>query len=201
MQFSSVIPLILTIIISAQGTIANPEPRRHIQWILYIQLILLVVEVAWDLVGAVWTFDPSIKCSPFSHLLIFTRFILIWNITTTFIIFTYLLIRIGLCQIICRFPPKKLRYEKSKPSTTYSGRRLSRLSSYWLNQHRRQRKWQWILQCLFCCHRFKNEQRNVFKEVSATLSDAFTKFRGYVLSDVLAGMSLLTLKQICAKKV
>lgn len=199
MQFSSVIPQLLVVAISAQGTIANPNPRRHIQWVLYIQMILIVVEFTWDCMGAVWAFDPAINCPSSNHVLIFTRFILVWNIFSAISIVIYLLIRIGLCQIICRCRPMKLRYEKLRPSTSFGGRRLSRLSSRSLHQHRRQRKWQWILQTLFCCHRFQNEQRDVFKEVSATLSDAFTKFRGYVPSDVLAGMALLRLRQISKK--
>ena len=102
----------------------------------------------------------------------------------------------GVCRIpccCCCDPKKKLRYERVDPTTTYGGRRLSRASSETLTHHRRQRAWQWRMQCMFCWLRLRGEQRTAFADVAATLADAFNQFRGYVPSDIVAGIALYAL--------
>lgn len=185
----------VVVLISTRGTIADPSPRRWLSWALYVQILLSVGELAWDCVGVVWAFDPSIDCSYSHKVLVYVRIVLVWNLFTTLVIGSYLFIRIGICQLCCRRTPRRLRYEPLIPEVDHGGRRLSRISSTSLKHHARQRTWQWRLQSLFCCLRFKIGQRSVFSEVSATLADAFTYFRGYVPSDVLAGMALVALEQ------
>ena len=196
LQIVAVFIQLLVIIVSSRGTIANSHPRRHLKWLLYVQTVVFIVELIWDIVGVVWAFDPTIDCSSSHQVLILARIVLIWNLISSVSIATYVLIRIGVCELVCPRTPDRLRYEKLKPSRSFGGRRLSRLSSYSMNQHKRQRKWQWLLQSVFCCLNLKEKQKNVFSEVSATLTTAFTKFRGYVPSDILAGMALLRMKQI-----
>lgn len=102
----------------------------------------------------------------------------------------------GVCRLpCCHKTPTKMRYEAVVPTETYDGRRLSRVSSGHLVHHKRQRTWQWRVQFLFCCMSLKGDQQNAFADVSATLSDSFNYFRGYVPSDILAGIALLTLQQ------
>lgn len=95
----------------------------------------------------------------------------------------------------CRhIPPWRLKNETIPPSTSFGGRRLSRLSSRSLTHHLNRRRWQWLLQS-FLCLSLHESQGNVFQEVSATLAEVFDKFRGYVVSDILAGVVLLEMKQ------
>ena len=195
LQIVAVFIQLIVIIVSSRGTIADSQPRRYLKWILYIQTVVFVVELIWDIVGVIWSFDPTIDCSSSHQVLILARIVLTWNLISSVSIATYVLIRIGVCELVCPRTPDRLRYEKLKPSRSFGGRRLSRVSSYSMNQHKRQRKWQWYLQSMFCCINLKEKQKNVFTEVSATLATAFTKFRGYVLSDILAGMALLRMKQ------
>ncbi len=100
---------------------------------------------------------------------------------------------LGICRIICCCCDpvnKKQRYEDDVPSATYDGRGLSNASSETLIHHRRQRVWQWRLNCLFCWLRLRGGQRTAMSDVAATLADAFNQFRGYVPSDILAGLAL-----------
>ena len=182
------------LLISARGTIANPAPRRKLYIALYIQVAFFVVEYAWDVVGVLWAFDPSMDC-PTSHtILILVRGILIWNLITSSLVGIYLIVRIGFCQLCCRTPPRRLRYEELGHSVSYGGRTLSEISSGGLVQHRRHRHWQWRLEWLLHWMRLDQRQQSVFSDVSATLADAFTHFRGYVPSDVLAGITLLAME-------
>lgn len=96
----------------------------------------------------------------------------------------------------CREPPHKMRYEQLPPTTTYGdARRLSSLSSGAMIHHKRQRRWQWRVQRLFCWMRLNKNQQTAFADVSSTLADAFAFFRGYVPSDILAGIALLAMEE------
>ena len=187
------------VLISARGTIANPAPRKRLPIALYVQSIFFVLEFAWDIVGVLWAFDSTIDCPSSHSILILTRAILVWNLISSIVIGSYMILRIGLCRLCCRHPPKKLRYESLAPSMSFGGRILSALSSSSLNQHSRQRRWQWKLQCLFCCMKLRDHQKTVFSEVSTTLADVFTYLRGYVPSDIIAGMAVLAMEQSIAK--
>lgn len=103
----------------------------------------------------------------------------------------------GICRLsCCRELPSTLRYEKFSPSETYGdARRLSSLSSGDMIHHKRQRRWQWRLQRIFCWMKLENNQQTAFADVSSTLADAFTYFRGYVPTDIVAGIALLTMKE------
>ena len=89
-----------------------------------------------------------------------------------------------------------MRYEQLSPSTTYGdARRLSSLSSGDMIHHKRQRRWQWRLQRFFWWMRLEDNQQTAFADVSSTLADAFTFFRGYVPSDIIAGIALLAMEE------
>lgn len=86
-----------------------------------------------------------------------------------------------------------MKYEKLTPTTTYGGHRLSSASSETLIHHRRQRTWQMRIQAIFCCLTLTGEQQTAFSDMAATLADLFNHFRGYVPSDILAGIALYSL--------
>lgn len=184
------------ILISVRGTIANPAPRRKLRLALYVQAAFFVIEFIWDIVGVLWAFDPTIDCPSSHSILILARGILVWNLLTSTLVGGYLIVRIGLCQLCCRNTPKRLRYERLDLSSSFGGYALSEVSSSTegLARHRRQRRWQWRLEWLLRWMRLDQSRRNMFADVSATLADAFAHFRGYVPSDVLAGMTLLALE-------
>lgn len=96
----------------------------------------------------------------------------------------------------CYDLPSKMRYEQFPPQETYGdARRLSSLSSGGMIQHKRQRLWQWRLQRIFWWMNLEDSQQNVFADVSSTLADAFAYFRGYVPSDIVAGIALLAMEE------
>lgn len=87
----------MTIVVtSSMGTIANPEPRKNIHIPLYIQMVLFTFEFAWDIIGVIWAFDPTIDCHRSHSVLILSRCILIWNLFTSSTVGFYLIFRIGI---------------------------------------------------------------------------------------------------------
>lgn len=187
------------LIVSARGTIANPSPRRHIHIVLYVLTACFMIEFAWDIVGFLWAFDPDLECGKQHNLLLFVRCLLVWNTWTSVVVTGYMFFRIGMIHCCCM--PKRMRYEEVAPSESYGGRRLSRISSDAVKRHMQRRRWQWRLQSVLCCLRLKPYQHSVFTEVAVTLADVFRKFRGYVPSDLAAGLALLALSEQRQMKV
>lgn len=80
-------------------------------------------------------------------------------------------------------------YEKYVPVTTYDGEDLTSITRDHMTQHHRQRQWQCRLQCL-CCLLGEGGDPEVYADMSALLSESFSYFRGYVPSDIIAGIAL-----------
>ena len=179
-------------VISSRGTIADPEPRRHIPYFLYGKMLFFLFEVGWDIAGLAWAFDPSIVCKSSNSLLMLSRFLLIWNCIFTVIFTIYMLFKI-LCSKGCK-PPKRMKYEELQPSESFGGRRLSSISSGSLARHTQRRLWQWRLHLMFCCMKLQKYQSSVFTEVSVALADACSNLRGYVPTDVAAGLAIISLE-------
>ena len=153
---------------------------------------MFAFEVGWDMVGIVWAFDPSLNCNSSNSLLVLSRFLLIWNCIFSVIFTLYMILKI-LCSKGCK-PPKIMKYEGIKTSESFGGRRLSRLSSGSLARHDQRRLWQWRLHLMFCCMKLQKYQTSVFTEVSVALADACSNLRGYVPTDVAAGLAIISLE-------
>lgn len=179
-------------VVSSRGTIANPEPRRHIPYMLYGKMLLFTFEVGWDMVGIFWAFDPSLECNSSNSLLMLSRFFLIWNCIFSVMFALYMILKI-LCSKGCK-APKVMKYEGVNLSESFGGRRLSRLSSGSLARHAQRRLWQWRLHLMFCCMKLQKYQTSVFTEVSVALADACSNLRGYVPTDVAAGLAIISLE-------
>lgn len=79
-------------------------------------------------------------------------------------------------------------YDKYAPVTTYEGYDIKSLEFNQKVRHHHQRMWLYrIRSCLICCN---NEHTELYVDISVTLSDMFTYFRGYVPSDIVAGIAL-----------
>lgn len=178
--------------VSSRGTMSNSSPRKYLAYLLYTELLFFVFEAAWDMVGIFWAFDPSLNCESNNSLLALSRFLLIWNCIFAFLITTYLVVQI-ISGKFCK-PPKRMKYEEVRPSTSFGGRRLSRLDSGSLARHAQRRMWQWRLQIVFCCMKLQKYQNSVFTEVAVALADACSNLRGYVPTDVAAGLAIISLE-------
>jgi len=186
-----VIELIIAFV-SSRGTMAKSSPRKYLPYLLYTETLFFAFETAWDMVGIFWAFDPTLNCESSNSLLALSRFLLIWNCIFAFLIITYLVFQI-VCGKCCKLP-KKMKYEEVNPSTSFGGRRLSRLDSGSLARHAQRRMWQWRLQIVFCCMKLQKYQNSVFTEVSVALADACSNLRGYVPTDVAAGLAIISLE-------
>ena len=176
-------------VISSRGTIADPEPRRHIPYLLYGKMLFFLFEIGWDMLGIVWAFDPSLNCKSSNSLLVLSRFLLIWNCIFS-VIFALNLIFKTLC---CK-PLERMKYEELQTSTSYSERRLSWLSSGSLARHIQRTLWQWRLNLMFCCMTLQKFHNGVITEVSVALANTCSNLRGYVPTDIAVGLAIISLE-------
>ena len=100
LHFCMMVIEVVIIVISSRGTIANPKPRSGLPKALYIQLTFFVLEFAWDIVGVLWAYDPSIDCDQSHQVLVFIRAVLVWNFIISVSVGLYLFIRIGTQSLV-----------------------------------------------------------------------------------------------------
>ena len=190
---------VAAISISARGTMADPSPRKNISIVLYVEAGVFVVKFSWDVIGVLWAFDPSIDCPDSHPILVLARCILVWNLFASVAMALYAFLRIAVCRLPCVGPPSgdTARHKKlGRDMSAASSHGLLALSSEELRKHRRRdRAWKWRMECLCCCLRLGDGQRNVFAEIGTVMADSFTYFRGYVPSDVAAGIALMAMEQ------
>ena len=186
---------VATISISARGTMSNPSPRKNIPIALYVEAVVFVLKFSWDIVGVLWAFDPSIDCLSSHPILLLTRTVLVWNLLTSIAMALYAFIRIAVCRLPWVGPHSKYKQlAKTLSSAEHHG--LLALSGEELHKHRRRdRAWKWRMEWLCCCLRLGDRQRNVYTEIGTVMADSFTYFRGYVPSDVAAGVALMAMEQ------
>ena len=188
------------IMISARGTMANPAPRKNISIALYVETVVFVLKFAWDVVGVLWAFDPSIDCHRSHPILVLTRSVLIWNLFTSVTMALYAFFRIAICRLPCVGPRTDNKYKQLANTLSSDSHGLLALSSEELRKHRhRDRAWKWRLEWLCCCLRLGERQRSVHAEIGTVMADTFTYFRGYVPSDVAAGVALMAMEQSTEK--
>ena len=182
---------------------ANPAPRKNIYIMLYVEAVVFVLKFAWDVVGVLWAFDPSIDC-PSSHpILILARTMLLWNLLTSITMALYAFLRIAVCRLPFMGPQSTIKHKDLARTLSSSRHGLLSLSSDELHKHmHRDRAWKWRMEWLCCCCvRLGKQQRSVYGEIGTVMADSFTYFRGYVPSDVAAGIALMAMEQSTENKV
>ena len=193
-QFVSCLIQLAIMLVSGTGTIANPRPRRFIKWIIYLHTVVFAIEFIWESVGIVWVFDPILSCATSHFVLRMTRFILLWNLFISLFTALYMFLRTSLQKYFCSKKPNPSQYKTVNRGRSFGGRKLSQISIDSQRRHERRTKWHWIIQTLLCCFSFQENQRAVIREVASTLCEAFDYYRGYVASDLAAGLLLLKKK-------
>lgn len=193
-QFLSCLVQLVIILNSGAGTIANPRPRRFIKWIIYLHTLIFVIEFLWESVGIVWVFDPALSCATSHFVLRMTRFILLWNVGISLMTALYMFLHTSLQKYFCSTKHNPLQYKTVNRGRSFGGRKLSQISIDSNRRHERRMRWHWVVQTVLCCFSFQENQRIVLKEVASTLCEAFDNYRGYVPSDLVAGLLLLKKK-------
>lgn len=181
------------IMISGRGTIADPQPRVHLKWVLYAQMVMYIVQLVWGLVGMIWTTDPDINCRDSHALVLAIRIALLLNLFTMLCMAVYFLMKAGVYEICYDRIVGKWKHGSRGSSMTLTRQRLSLINIESRPQNVL-RRWQLRIRSVFFWLSVKIYQKNVLALMATTLSNSFSHFRGYVHSDIAAGLTLLSLK-------
>ncbi len=166
-----IIVQLFIVIISAQGTITDTQPRRHITKFLSVRLFLILFEMAWSIVGTV--FIAQWRTSRCSYIVFATVLVnLIFSVLSLVIIITIL---------IFLFDPF------SHVDTNDVSAKTRIIENYYLKL------------CCFCCLNSgikKSENyANSFQQISRLMSMFFVK-SDLTLSDIGAGIMLINNKTL-----
>lgn len=83
-------------ILSAQGSILNPGPRKFLPFVLYVRLAILLIEAVWSGVAAFWVFqewslDGDKRCDITIIRLVKTSLSLFWGLFFIALVVVWLL--------------------------------------------------------------------------------------------------------------
>ncbi|XP_021695200.1 sn1-specific diacylglycerol lipase alpha isoform X3 [Aedes aegypti] len=178
-------------IVSMRGSILDMEPRAIMPYLLYTRVLVMIVDLTWLILGAIWLKDHYLEC-PIQEPKETMIAVIICNLLVIFSMFT---------TIWCTFDPagrswvKMKKYQRSmrESESRFNYKRSGSRSRNW-----RQRKvirayqdsWDHRCRLLFCCMGNSDRSRNSFTDIARLLSDFFRDL-DVVPSDVVAGLVLL----------
>lgn len=174
--------------LSLRGTILNPAPRKYMEYLLYLRLVVGFVELAWLIVGAVWYGKNYETCEPESAK----------QALLGLMICHWIMMLLCVISLWCTYDTAGAKWVKMKKyQDSMRDRRRNRKQSG-SRRNWRQRKafrayeesWDRRLQLLCCCVERKGRNRSSVSEIAQLFTDFFRDL-DVVPSDIVAGLVLL----------
>ncbi|XP_052416642.1 diacylglycerol lipase-alpha isoform X2 [Carassius gibelio] len=169
--------------LSMRGSILYTQPREAVQYVLYIRLAILLVELVYAVVGIVWLVQYYQPCPDITAK----------NLTLGIVACNWLVIFSVCFTMMCTFDPTGRTFVKLKATR----RRQRNLTTYTL-RHRLEEgqasSWSRRLKFFMCCTRAKDTQSDAYSEVASLFAEFFRDL-DIVPSDIIAGLVLLRQRQ------
>ncbi|XP_077084110.1 diacylglycerol lipase-alpha isoform X3 [Siphateles boraxobius] len=169
--------------LSMRGSILYTQPREAVQYVLYIRLAILLVELVYAVVGIVWLVQYYRPCSDITAK----------NLALGIVVCNWLVIFSVCFTMMCTFDPTGRTFVKLKATR----RRQRNLTTYTL-RHRLEEgqasSWSRRLKFFMCCTRAKDTQSDAYSEVASLFAEFFRDL-DIVPSDIIAGLVLLRQRQ------
>ncbi|ELT97131.1 hypothetical protein CAPTEDRAFT_139126 [Capitella teleta] len=188
--------------VSMRGSILNTEPRSSMQYLLYIRLGILFVELAWLIVGVVWVSQHYNSCRGTTPM----------RAIIGVIVCNWAVLVCVLLSVCCTFDTagrswvKMKRYQESikrRENKKAVNKRCSgsRRRNWRHRKAMRQYEQSWDRRCnmLFCCIS-KDRNRNSFSEIAKLFTEFFRDL-DVVPSDIVAGLVLMRQHQKMRRKL
>ncbi|XP_025989609.1 diacylglycerol lipase-alpha isoform X2 [Solenopsis invicta] len=180
--------------LATRGSILDTTARAPMQYILYIRLFLVLVEIGWLCAGVTWLVRYYQTC-PVDQAK---------DVMLGLVISNWCLLALMTVTIWCTYDTagrswvKMKKYQRSMREAESRGARLHYKRSGSRSRNWRQRKvirayqdsWDNRCRLLFCCMGNSDRNRNSFADIARLLSDFFRDL-DVVPSDVVAGLVLL----------
>ncbi|XP_055038998.2 diacylglycerol lipase-alpha [Misgurnus anguillicaudatus] len=169
--------------LSMRGSILYTQPREAVQYVLYIRLAILLVELVYAVVGIAWLVQYYQPCSDITAK----------NLALGIVVCNWLVIFSVFFTMMCTFDPTGRTFVKLKATR----RRQRNLTTYTL-RHRLEEgqasSWSRRLKFFMCCTRAKDTQSDAYSEVASLFAEFFRDL-DIVPSDIIAGLVLLRQRQ------
>ncbi|XP_017573640.1 diacylglycerol lipase-alpha isoform X1 [Pygocentrus nattereri] len=193
--------------LSMRGSILYTQPREAVQYVLYIRLAILLVELVYAVVGIAWLVQYYQPCSDDTAK----------NLALGIVVCNWLVIFSVCFTMMCTFDPTGRTFVKLKATrrrqrnlTTYTLREIPNLCWTLALQDRsytpltlslRHRleegqasSWSRRLRFFMCCTRAQDSQSDAYSEVASLFAEFFRDL-DIVPSDIIAGLVLLRQRQ------
>uniref|UniRef100_A0A3B4YNH2 Diacylglycerol lipase-alpha n=1 Tax=Seriola lalandi dorsalis TaxID=1841481 RepID=A0A3B4YNH2_SERLL len=169
--------------LSMRGSILYTQPREAVQYVLYIRLAILLVELVYAVVGIAWLVQYYQPCSDVTAK----------NLALGIVACNWLVIFSVCITLMCTFDPTGRTFVKLKATR----RRQRNLTTYTL-RHRLEEgqasSWSRRLKFFMCCTRAQDTQSDAYSEVASLFAEFFRDL-DIVPSDIIAGLVLLRQRQ------
>ncbi|XP_028812317.1 sn1-specific diacylglycerol lipase alpha isoform X2 [Denticeps clupeoides] len=169
--------------LSMRGSILYTKPRDAVQYVLYIRLAILLVELVYAVVGIVWLLQYYQPCNDVTAK----------NLALGIVVCNWLVIFSVFFTLMCTFDPTGRTFVKLKATR----RRQRNLKTYTL-RHRLEEgqasSWSRRLKFFMCCTRAQDTQSDAYSEVASLFAEFFRDL-DIVPSDIIAGLVLLRQRQ------
>ncbi|XP_051571079.1 diacylglycerol lipase-alpha-like isoform X1 [Myxocyprinus asiaticus] len=169
--------------LSMRGSILYTQPREAVQYVLYIRLAILLVELVYAVVGIAWLVQYYQPCSDITAK----------NLALGIVACNWLVIFSVCFTMMCTFDPTGRTFVKLKATR----RRQRNLTTYTL-RHRLEEgqasSWSRRLKFFMCCTRAQDTQSDAYSEVASLFAEFFRDL-DIVPSDIIAGLVLLRQRQ------
>uniref|UniRef100_G3PSJ3 Diacylglycerol lipase-alpha n=1 Tax=Gasterosteus aculeatus aculeatus TaxID=481459 RepID=G3PSJ3_GASAC len=169
--------------LSMRGSILYTQPREAVQYVIYIRLAILLVELVYAVVGISWLVQYYQPCSDVTAK----------NLALGIVACNWLVIFSVCVTLTCTFDPTGRTFVKLKATR----RRQRNLTTYTL-RHRLEEgqasSWSRRLKFFMCCTRAQDTQSDAYSEVASLFAEFFRDL-DIVPSDIIAGLVLLRQRQ------
>ncbi|PBC25090.1 diacylglycerol lipase-beta [Apis cerana] len=166
----SILLLLIIIKLSSRGSIMETQARKYVEPFLAIKILLILPEIGWNILGTLWMYGSSIKCS-YEH---YTM-----SVVQTLVFFDWVLIGLTIGGLALIFDPigslNKRYLENSMEHAKISKTWLRRLKYCW-----------WIK---------NDESAKDTLQYAAALLCALSRGTDLIPSDVIAGLILLRVQE------
>ncbi|XP_024271460.2 diacylglycerol lipase-alpha isoform X3 [Oncorhynchus tshawytscha] len=189
--------------LSMRGSILYTQPREAVQYVIYIRLAILLVEMVYAVVGIAWLFQYYQPCSDVTAK----------NLALGIVVCNWLVIFSVCFTLMCTFDPTGRTFVKLKATrrrqrnlTTYTLRLVpsalhTTISTEYTTctlRHRLEEgqasSWSRRLKFFMCCTRAQDTQSDAYSEVASLFAEFFRDL-DIVPSDIIAGLVLLRQRQ------
>uniref|UniRef100_A0A8D9AJR1 sn-1-specific diacylglycerol lipase n=1 Tax=Cacopsylla melanoneura TaxID=428564 RepID=A0A8D9AJR1_9HEMI len=182
-----IVVVIVLICNSARGAIYDTHLRKHVPTLIVIKILLIIPEIALNIMGTIWTFTEFIQCSNEHYTMTVVEFLVCFNwvmLCLTIFGFAMVLDPIGSVKTNKNGVPATVTAPADGAPVTVETLTARKITRIWV------RRFRW-----FFCWIIRDEHSHEAFSQIATLFNSLFRNTDLVPSDIITGCILLRVRQ------